>query len=252
LGQFALGVVGIPLLPHLTNHPELPGIFGALAATSFAAIVLSFALPSTSQRLVRDDTPFHTASVPCWTWIAVGGTGLFQLACMALWAYIERIGFHARIGATEVQFSLSASAAAGFVGSVLVLALGNRAGLAWPLALSFAVFTVPMLFMVGGSATTFAVSACLFCFAWPVFAAYQFGSIARLRGSVTAYGFVAAAQYAGYALGPYLASLIEPRRGPSGVVFLQVATASAALVSTCMALAFGRGTAASEAMSEER
>ena len=164
-------------------------------------------------------------------WVAVGGMVVYIVGQGAVWTFMARIGANSGLSAHNVDVALSACTLGGLVGSIVTMFPSKRLGTVLPLTV-FALLSVGALCVVRSSnAAVFIAALSAFMFAWPAFAALQFAAIAAADTVGTATISMSAANYAGFAIGPYLGGQLVVHYGFGTLQYLGIGGVLLALIS---------------------
>jgi hypothetical protein len=215
LAQLALQALLLALLPAVIGVAGMPGVYLLFAACLAAAGMLTGHLPDglPAAAVASATESFTAAAAPGnHARLALAGQAAYFLAMAALWTYYEGIGTASAIGMERIGDALAASAVAGLGGAAAAILLDARTPPLPSLATGTALSIAAAMLLVGGTdMLRFAVSACLFNFAWNFTFPYQMGILARFdrTGSVAVTSLLV--QLAGLALGPALAAVLLAR-----------------------------------------
>lgn len=206
----ALVLAALPLIIAAGGTASVFLLFAAVAAASLALV----AFFPRGLREARAAAPGAPAAPPQETpragaAVALVAQAIYFLSVAAIWGYYEGIGSSFGLELAEIGRALALSAVAGIGGALAVIALGKSLPRAASLALGTAMSVMSAwLLLADGGFVRFALSACLFNFAWNYTFPYQMGLLARLdrRGTLAVTSLLV--QYAGLAGGPALAALI--------------------------------------------
>ena len=231
IGQLIFGLVAMTVIPPAAIKFGWQSMFLALGILAVPGVALSQYLP----RLAAPATPalrISSAATPMqiWVWLAVVGVGMFYSGQGGVWPYLEVIGIKSGISQSSVELSVSFAAASALAGSLVTAALGRRFGSAVPLLTSFVITVASLLFIRSSNPWVFRLALSMFTFAWPIFAAYQFGAIAANDRSGQAGAYVTTANFAGFMLGSFLAAEVSTSHGFRGVVWLALAMDTFAVI----------------------
>lgn len=213
LAQLVLQALLLALLPGLIAGGGMRAVYLAFAACLTVAALLTQAFPrgmdpaAAAPAGAADAVP-GLARVQGPARIALGGQATYFLAMAALWAFYEGIGSASDLDLAAIGKALAASALAGIGGAAAAVVVGARVKPAPALAAGTALSVAAALLLAGGTTEPrFALSACLFNFAWNFAFPYQMGVLSRLDrdGAVAVTSLVV--QLGGLAAGPALAAL---------------------------------------------
>ena len=209
----ALALIGFPIL--LASF-GLDAVFLGLATVAVACAAL---VPAFPERM-----PLQVASgsaptgprvyVSAGAAVALAAQATYFLAPGAVWGYLERIGQAFSLSLPQVSYALSASTLAGIAGALLVVALGSKAPRNLALVVgSLLSIAATALLIDGSGASRYLVATSLFNFAWNATFPYQMGVLASLDRTGAVAILALLAQVGGLALGPLLASMLDPEGG---------------------------------------
>jgi len=208
--QVALAAAATALMPQLVSHfgPRSP--FLVISAVSLAGLALCSALPKGSMA-PRAATNQGSALVPKPAVIAIAGLFLYFLGQGALWTYLEPIGRHQAIPATDISHALALLNIAGLVGALGVGALAHRLS---PRVALVILLATGMLSIVGvfhaSSAGLFIASSAGFYFSWCASFPFQFALISNTDSTGRASAMVPAVDGLGLASGAAVAGVVFP------------------------------------------
>jgi len=141
--------------------------------------------------------------------LTLGAVFLFQLANMALAAYVIELGRRSGLTTDFASAAVGASSWVSIIGAVLVVALGVRMGRWWPLLIGMALAVVGTIaFHWSADPIVYIAANCITGSAWAFIIAYLLGMAAEFdRGgrSAAAAGFISKM---GLASGPFIAGVL--------------------------------------------
>jgi predicted MFS family arabinose efflux permease len=124
LVQTAIAVPVMAAIPAFTGAFGWRAPFICLGVIVLPALALAVRLPAEPMR--RDAHAVLVRMPHRLMWLSLTSVFLFNLSWACLWTYLERIGDAAGIDAQSVDRALTVCAVFGFVGSLVVLVLGER------------------------------------------------------------------------------------------------------------------------------
>ncbi|MDZ4691826.1 MFS transporter [Terricaulis sp.] len=207
--QFGLGGLGTMLLPRLVPVFGTAALFYALAAFSLAALLM---LPFLSDYPLEDRQQ-KDRNRPRIQFGPLGATlaavFLFQLANMALAAYVIELGRRNGLTTDFASAAVGASSWVSIIGAVLVVALGVRMGRWRPLLIGMALAVVgTFAFHWSADPIAYIAANCITGSAWAFIIAYLLGMAAEFDRSgrtAAAAGFISKM---GLASGPFIAGVL--------------------------------------------
>lgn len=218
LAQLALQALLLAALPAVIAAGGMTRVyllFAAIAAASFALIPLFPRGLAESAGRASNALPTASANASGAGMVtALAAQAIYFLAVAALWAYYEAVGTSFALSMTEIGRALAISALAGIGGALAVVALGTRIPRNALLVGGTAISITATWLLFGGSGyARFAISACLFNFAWNFTFPYQMGLLSLLdrQGTIAVTSLLV--QLAGLACGPVLAALMVDGAG---------------------------------------
>lgn len=218
LAQLALQALLLAALPTIIEARGMTRVyllFAAIAAASFALVPLFPRGLAESVSCASSASPNASVNASRAGMVtALTAQAIYFLAVAALWAYYEGFGTSYALGMTEIGRALAISALAGIGGALAVVALGTRIPRNAALIGGTAISIAATWLLFGGSGyARFAISACLFNFAWNFTFPYQMGllSLHDRRGTIAVTSLLV--QLAGLAGGPMLAALMVTGAG---------------------------------------
>jgi hypothetical protein len=153
-------------------------------------------------------------------WLGLISSGLFNVAVTVFWTYIERIGAVTGIAEDDISRGLSISTAMGFVGSVLVIVLGERTGKGVIVA-SVILNVIGIIVSSSPLPWIYVTAISVYYATLPIYFAAQFSAVMRLAHSSRLAGQFTLSLYVG-ALGPALGGLAAHQFGILAVRWLAV------------------------------
>ncbi len=207
--QFGLGGLGVMFLPRLVPVFGTKALFLALAAFSLATLMMVPFLdaypPDRVHRPLAKNHKVETRSLMQ----TLGAIFLFQMANMALLAFIIRLGRHYGLGTNFVSMALGLATWIALLGPLMVMVIGLRFGRFWPLFISI-VLTLAgtAMFHLSAAPWAYLVANCGTGITWGLAIAYLFGMTAEFDPSgrtSTLGGFVSKL---GLASGPLVAGQV--------------------------------------------
>ena len=220
LGQTTLAFVMITAIPRLVHAFGWRSVFLALAL-----LVIPCLLSTRSLRRSYEDSRAphlsHARATPATViWLGLISSALFNVAVGAFWTYLERIGAATGVAEEVISNGLSIATVMGFLGSALVLVLGERINGA---ILSAGVVLNIVGIVASSSAIPWIyVAAISVSYASePIYFSAQFSAVMRLGSSSRLAGQFTLSIYF-YALGPILGGLVAEQYGVLAVRWLVV------------------------------
>ncbi|WP_144097510.1 MFS transporter [Croceicoccus sediminis] len=244
MGQLAVGVVGLALLPPLFSQYGLQAYFFALA------ILLTIAAPGifwiASQSRAKDlENPRQPVSVGRATaLLRIPTILLFYVGLGGIWTFASSIAQGSMVGPDMVAWILSISAAVGVAGALLAVVMGRMTDLRVPIIPGFILLLAGTAALLLHTEIAFFSGLIVIKFAWSFVIPFAFSLIGRLDrdggviAEITIFGGIGLV--AGPAIAGYLVSF-----DPTCVTLLWfelfVLTLSA-LSAIIMSLKFGKPT----------
>ncbi len=182
--QFGLGGLGVMFLPRLVPIFGTQALFLSLAAFSLATLLMVPFLdrydaarvtrPLASQDKIRTLPLVQT----------LGAIFLFQMANMALLAFIIRLGKGYGLDTNFVSMALGLATWIALLGPLVVMVIGVRYGRFWPLAIGILLTLAgTALFHLSASPWAYLVANCGTGITWGMAIAYLFGMTAEFDKS---------------------------------------------------------------------
>jgi len=204
--QLLVGGLAVFVMPVFIRHLGLTAPFGLIVLLALLLVTLISKFPSTGAAKHNEGVGSHP-----WLLGASGLVGIFiyYAGQAAVWAYLERIGDVAEIGAETIGRILSLSLATALVGALCATWLGNRFGRRVPIVGSMICsgLAIVLLFDISSS-LRFALAACLFNVGWYFCLPYITAVIAALDSNGRLIVSLAVLYPASVAAGPALAALM--------------------------------------------
>jgi predicted MFS family arabinose efflux permease len=217
LGQTGLAIAVMAAIPEIANLFGWRGPFLGLAALVVPVLVLAHNLPA-QMTISEDSRP--TGPSQRLVWFGIASVTLFFLGQGSLWTYLERIATASGIAEPMVNRALTACAAFGFVGAMVVLWLGSRVTRTSCVVASVLLNVVSAALVDSPNPWAFGTAISVFYFSLPIFAAGQFGAITRLPNGSAVSVYISTATFGGFALGPLLGAALVERWGYASVQWL--------------------------------
>lgn len=229
----------------------IAGIFLVLALLAFVVALPVGWLPARSRKSASAGyaTPRHDVSHRARIITGLVATALFYAGLLGFWVYVERMGHAAGHSNAMIGTVLAWALAAGTLGGLGPVWLGDRKGIAWPISAATLILIGAVLMAAGKvTALVFTLSAVVVSVMWVFATAYQTALIATLDryGSYTV--LIPAAQGAGAMLGPATASFFVRNDAYLPVTVVAVLFFAVSLILFLVAM---RGTARSNRGSED-
>ena len=209
VGQIAMGVLWIVLLPRLLPSIGLAGIFLLWA---FCGLMLVFTVAHYPQGRSKEPSPQIPTVPPTGQrvgWLCLAGLVVYYAGQAGVWAFFEALGTHVGLPLEIVQNGLLLSLVAAAAGSAVAIVMGDSKGRMLPLVCSMTLSAVAigfLQFMSDGE--WFFLAACLFNFAWYFFLPYISATVAAIDDSGQFLTLLAVAFPLSLAAGPAFASFL--------------------------------------------
>jgi predicted MFS family arabinose efflux permease len=207
--QFGLGGLGTMFLPRLVPIFGTAALFYALAAFSLVALLMLPFLSDYPLEEKKKDDPGRARIQFGPLALTLGAVFLFQLANMALGAYVIELGRRSGLTTDFASAAVGASSWVSIIGAVLVVALGVRMGRWWPLLIGMVLAVLGTIaFHWSADPIVYIAANCITGSAWSFIIAYLLGMAAEFdRGgrSAAAAGFISKM---GLASGPFIAGVL--------------------------------------------
>jgi predicted MFS family arabinose efflux permease len=220
LGQTALALVVITAIPELAHAWGWRSVFVALGLLLLPSLLLAGAFARGYEESRTPDLS-STPGAPRIT-LSMGliSSALFNVAVLALWTYLERIGAAVGIAEESISRGLSISTAAGFLGSAVVLALGERIN-GGILVASVILTLVGIIASSSPVPWIYTAAISIFYASLPIYFSAQFSAIMRRAPGRSSAAQYTLSLYVG-ALGPALGGLVAERYGVLAVRWLAI------------------------------
>jgi MFS family permease len=182
--QFGLGGLGVMFLPRLVPIFGTQALFLSLAAFSLATLLMvPFLDRYDADRVARPiANGAKISTLPLVQTLAA--IFLFQMANMALLAFIIRLGRGYGLDTNFVSMALGLATWIALIGPLVVMVIGVRFGRFWPLAIGIALTLVgTALFHLSASPWAYLVANCGTGITWGMAIAYLFGMTAEFDKS---------------------------------------------------------------------
>lgn len=198
------GAIGFACLPLLLNSFGLNALLLFWAAFNLSGLAVLRCMPrgpaSESEARVKTG-----AMALC----AIAALFFYFLAQGVVWAYLFLIGTDGGVSEDDVAWGLTISQLLGIAGAFCAAMLANRYGRLLPLQVGIVSSVAALLILLGDlSATIYAVSVCLFNFAWNKTHPFMLALLADFDRQGRAVQLGVAAQMLGLALAPALAATL--------------------------------------------
>ncbi len=182
--QFGLGGLGVMFLPRLVPIFGTQALFLSLAAFSLATLLMvpfldRYDAARVTRPIARDAKVNILPLVQ-----TLGAIFLFQMANMALLAFIIRLGKGYGLDTNFVSMALGLATWIALIGPLVVMIIGVRYGRFWPLAIGIALTLAgTALFHLSASPWAYLVANCGTGITWGMAIAYLFGMTAEFDKS---------------------------------------------------------------------
>ncbi|MDR3509346.1 MAG: MFS transporter [Caulobacteraceae bacterium] len=208
LAQLLLGALGLLSMPHLV------GLFGWRAPYGLLAVVAGCGATAVGLlRSARPEAPAERVATAARSrlkigpraWSALAGVGFYFAGVGSVWAYAERIGGAAGIGAGDVAAILAGSQVVAMVGALCAGLLAGRAPVLAGLILGSLLTAFGMgALVVVREPIGFALAVSAVNFGWNYVSAPQFAAIAKVDADGSVAGLMSTITGVGVAVGPAL------------------------------------------------
>ncbi len=235
--QVTFQVVGMLLLPTLSDQFGLDAVVGALLVINILGFLLVPLLPVRSREnpAVRHRTSSVLPSLA--SMCALMGCFLFFLNIGVVWTYVERMASGAGFSLEMIGFSLALGVAFGVPGALAASWCGSRFGYWKPLAVGSVMMLLALGMLAGMWAeSVFVVMLALYNFSWNFLLSFQYAAVGAVDSNGRSVAIAPAFHGFGAALGPAVAALFVTRDDYSAVVILAVAGVVGSLVLFSFAL----------------
>lgn len=218
MGVLTYGALGLWAMPSLIAAIGMQGLILCFAAFGASGLLFVRAVPAS----LTDHTAVEADAVDLpagGRWLAVAAMFTYFFAQGVIWAYLFLIGTNAGLGEQQVANGLMLSQFLGIAGALVAVLLGNRLGRAGPLAVGILGGALVLFVLLGPlSALLYAVTVCLYNFAWNMSHPFLLAAMASFdrHGRVVAHAV--AAQMLGLSVGPAFAGSLLPLGGYTAVV----------------------------------
>lgn len=207
--QFGLGGLGVMFLPRLVPIFGTQALFLSLAAFSLATLIMvpfldrydaaRVARPLANRDKIRTLPLVQT----------LGAIFLFQMANMALLAFIIRLGRGYGLDTNFVSMALGLATWIALLGPLVVMVIGVRYGRFWPLAIGILLTLAgTALFHLSASPWAYLVANCGTGITWGMAIAYLFGMTAEFDKSGRTSALGGFVSKMGLASGPMIAGRV--------------------------------------------
>jgi len=214
-----LQTFGLLVIVPLYEQWQLPGIFILISILYLIPLAVLRLLPTNSGAYTVDCGGAKNNVQPTgFLILALVSSLFFYISIGGVWAYIIFMGTDAGLALGYTSQALAISMVAGLLGGVIFAAIGRH-------GTSHRLLGVSIVIMIGclwllsniSGDVNYVVILCVYCFFWSVISARLFAVISDADHSGR---FISAAQTtlaAGFAAGPYLASLLVTDYGYPGI-----------------------------------
>ncbi|MBL4617913.1 MAG: YbfB/YjiJ family MFS transporter [Robiginitomaculum sp.] len=207
--QFGLGGLGVMFLPRLVPIFGTQALFLSLAAFSFATLLMVPFLDRYDADRVRRPlaNKDKVRTLPLVQTLAA--IFLFQMANMALLAFIIRLGRGYGLDTNFVSMALGLATWIALIGPLVVMVIGLRFGRFWPLAIGIVLTLVgTALFHLSASPWAYLLANCGTGITWGMAIAYLFGMTAEFDKSGRTSALGGFISKLGLATGPMIAGRV--------------------------------------------
>jgi predicted MFS family arabinose efflux permease len=207
--QFGLGGLGVMFLPRLVPIFGTQALFLALAAFSLATLLMVPFLDHYSTNRVARPIASGTKISTLPLVQTLGAIFLFQMANMALLAFIIRLGRGYGLDTNFVSMALGLATWIALIGPLVVMVIGVRFGRFWPLAIGILLTLAgTALFHLSASPWAYLVANCGTGITWGMAIAYLFGMTAEFDKSGRTSALGGFISKLGLASGPMIAGRV--------------------------------------------
>ncbi|GAA6151549.1 MFS transporter [Pseudoteredinibacter isoporae] len=212
------GAIGFACMPAIVNIFGLDALLLFWAAFNLSGLAVLRFMPA--QPADTQQNPIKTTGL---AWYAISALFFYFLAQGVVWAYLFLIGVNGGLGEETVAWGLTISQLLGITGAVCAATLANRYGRLMPLQVGILSSIVALLMLLGDlSASLFAISVCLFNFAWNKTHPFMLALLADFDNEGRAVQLGVAAQMLGLALAPALAAILLEGADYAMVIWLGI------------------------------
>lgn len=177
-GQGIVGALGMAALPPLVAGHGWQVFYIGVSLLALPALWLA-PVAVRAQASADPTGPTHTAASRSFAaWGALAAIFGFFFGLAALWAFLQPIGASRGLSVVQVSSALSASAVAGFAGSVVAGLAAGRLSTWQGTAIGLAALLASVAGLLIGTPATFFAGACLLSFAWAFEYPYLFRCLA--------------------------------------------------------------------------
>ncbi|WP_116366021.1 MFS transporter [Parahaliea mediterranea] len=218
MGVLTYGALGLWVMPELIAAIGVEGLIVCFALFGASGLLFVRVVPATlgEHCVVEADAVDLPATG---RGLAIGAMFTYFFAQGVIWAYLFLIGMNAGLQEQAVANGLMLSQFLGIAGALVAAVLGNRYGRAWPLAVGILGGALTLLWLLGPfSAVAYAVTVCLYNFAWNMTHPFLLGAMASFDRKGRVVSYAVAAQMLGLSVGPAFAASLLPVGGYRAVV----------------------------------
>ena len=193
LMQYLVSGLGLYFMILYSDYLGAQGLFLLLAFFNFIALSLIRKLPnhqadSNTESALTSEVKVLFSGI---AFLAIVGFGIHEMAGVAQFTYIERIGVSIPIDNQSLSNIMLISSLLGIPGAILCITLGKKFGLVIPILFGISICLIGMsLFLFSKTYLTYAIRMCLMGFGWSIVLPYIQSHLANIdkKGSALAAG----------------------------------------------------------------
>ena len=208
--QMGSGAFGVRLLSPLAESFGVGGLYGAIAALGFVALVVTRLLPTGARNDEKSADKSSDGELPSLAgWLSIACVFLYFFGVGAIYAFMAFMGIAWGGDAAQIEENLSTILFAAMLGGVTIAILGHRFALKPALVFAyFGLIAALILLTALKPVGLFLIIGCLFGFTWNLLTPLQFEAVTRVDGKDSTAMLVNAATLGGIAVGPAIAGFL--------------------------------------------
>ncbi|MBB6520030.1 MFS transporter [Pseudoteredinibacter isoporae] len=212
------GAIGFASMPWVLHELGLDALLVFWAILNVSGLAVLRFMPKSPTR--EHDSPSKTHAL---AWSAIAALFFYFLAQGVIWTYLFLIGTDGGVSEDDVAWGLTISQLLGIAGAFCAAMLANRYGRLIPLQLGILFSVAALLILLGDlTASLYAISVCLFNFAWNKTHPFMLALLADFDNAGRAVQLGVAAQMLGLAFAPALAATLLQGADYLSVIWLGV------------------------------
>lgn len=211
VGVGVLAVSGIYFITWAQQYLGLPPLFLTMLGFALLPLLLLRRIPR--MRAVDGTMPTAAAAQaprPAIVWMTLVAVAFFYLSVGSFWPFAAQLGRYAGLSYQGAAHVVLMAAAAGMLGGLTAIVVGDRLGRVLPISLSMAAALVGLLVLWAfpTRASVFAPVVIIYIFSWATMYPFMLGFASELDPTGRVNGLIFSLSLVGLAIGPGLGSAV--------------------------------------------